>query len=193
MWRGLGRAYSESQGKRNEYSSHGTLLISPANSTCPKGKLCFFFFLSLWIPRSYISFSSLSSSFSRALLIWKVERQKEGIFRWFLYSPNGRNSQVFARRKPGGKDSIQISYMGGRDPSTCAIICCLARCKSWSYTRSRAASTWNSAVPLCPPLAYLLAKSYLLPSLPSSEHAWYFTDPFLLHYPLTLLVSFVSL
>lgn len=35
------------------------------------------------------------------------------------------NRQVWAKQEPGAQDSIQVSYMDGRDPTTWAITYCL--------------------------------------------------------------------
>lgn len=67
------------------------------------------------------------------LFVWKavLHREREEtetqIFHLLVHSPDGHNDQAWARLKPGTWNSMWISNVGGRDPSTWGIFCCFLR------------------------------------------------------------------
>lgn len=67
--------------------------------------------------------------FKICLFIWRTVTGEERteIHRYFslVHSPKDHNSQIWVRRKPGARNSICVSPMGGRELSTWAILCCL--------------------------------------------------------------------
>lgn len=69
-------------------------------------------------------------------------RTKSSILNLLTHSPNGYNIWNCAQVKPGAQNSIPLSHMGCRDPTTAAIRCWLPWCGlagSWNQ-----ASSWDS-------------------------------------------------
>lgn len=86
----------------------------------------------LWHPRSiFACFWTSFLTFYRFLgfFFWKAGRAREWeIFFLLLCSQNAHNGQGWTRLKLGDRSWTWISHLGGRDPSSWVIPCCLPAC-----------------------------------------------------------------
>lgn len=91
------------------------------------------------------------------------------IFHLLILSPNSQHIWGWARQKPGVWNSICVSHVGCRDPSTGALICCLPGCisRKLSQNWSSWGSNWHSNVRCGSPKLWLslLHQNTLLPLL----------------------------
>lgn len=94
----------------------------------------------IWLgsdPMRSLLISTFSLSFFLSylfLLFWEAERQKQTEIYSVVHSANVRISQGWTTVKPGTRNSIRISHMGGRNPSIWAITCFLPG--SWKESRA---------------------------------------------------------
>lgn len=91
-------------------------------------------------------------------------------FHPFVHSSNTHNNWGWTRPKPAAQASVQVSHLGGRDPSTWAITCYLPGCalagswnKKWSQGLNTDTLIWDADI-LCSiwtirPNAYLISFS----------------------------------
>lgn len=62
--------------------------------------------------------------------MWAGKGEGEEIFHLLVHSPNGCNSQVWARVKSGVGNSILVSHRGGKSPGTWSVFRCLPSSRS---------------------------------------------------------------
>lgn len=53
------------------------------------------------------------------------DRERMNLFHLLVYSPKSLNSWSWAKSKPSAQNSVWVSYIDVRDPSTWPVACCL--------------------------------------------------------------------